>query len=64
MKITINATEEELKSMGLTQDELQDFVLEEVDKTVHNEMKIFHQVELEVETKIEQKKVAKQKKVR
>lgn len=64
MKIIVNATEEELKSMGLTQSELSTLVLERVDETVHNEMKIFHQVELEVEAKIETKKVAKQKKLR
>lgn len=52
MDIIIQTTQAELDSMALTKLELQELVLERLDATKRNHIKIFWQVELSTEVKL------------
>lgn len=53
MKVKVLVTEEELKLMGITKEQLGEIVLEQLDDTDVKGMRICHQTELEVETILE-----------
>lgn len=55
MYIKIEGTKQELKTMEISQDKLEQLLLEYLDKMEHKEMKIFHQVELGVYSEIKNK---------
>ena len=60
MKIKVKMTNEELESMGVTEAQLTETILNRLDATVRNKIKIFHQVELEVVTKVKKSKLPKE----
>jgi hypothetical protein len=52
MNIIIQTTQAELDSMALSSEELQELVLERLDSTKRSHIKIFWQVELSTEVKL------------
>lgn len=48
----IKTTQNELDSMGITKEMLQEMILERVDSTVKNDQKLFWQVEISAEVKL------------
>ena len=52
MEIKVKINQKELDSMNLDIEKLQELILERLDSTKRNNMKIFHQIELSVETEI------------
>lgn len=53
MKVKVLVTQEELKLMGISEEQLGQIVLEQLDDTDVKGMRICHQTELEVETILE-----------